>query len=66
MSNPISFVQECKNLGITYELLVEAHESVGKQATARMFNGKSKRGGGGFCSAASIENWIETFTPLEI
>ena len=32
-----------------------------KQSTARMFNGKSKRGGGGFCSAASIENWVETF-----
>ena len=61
MSNPKSFVQECKNIGITYELLIEAQESIGKQATARMFNGKSKRGGGGFCSAASIENWMETF-----
>ena len=40
---------------------MQAHETVGKQATARMFNGKSKRGGGGFCSAASIENWVETF-----
>jgi len=61
MSNPKSFVQDCKNIGITYELLLEAQESVGKQATARMFHGKSKRGGGGFCSAASIENWMETF-----
>ena len=61
MSNPKSFVQDCKRLGITYELLIEAHESIGKQSTARLFNGKSKRGGGGFCSAASIENWLETF-----
>ena len=61
MSNPKSFVQDCENLGITYDLLLEAQESVGKQATARMFKGKSKRGGGGFCSAASIENWLETF-----
>jgi len=61
MSNPKSFVNECRAVGVTYDLLVEAHESVGKQSTARMFNGKSKRGGGGFCSAASIENWMETF-----
>ena len=61
MSNPKSFVQDCKIVGITYELLLEAQESIGKQATARMFHGKSKRGGGGFCSAASIENWMETF-----
>lgn len=61
MSNPKSFVRECKTLSVTYDLLLEAHETVGKQATARMFNGKSKRGGGGFCSAASIENWVETF-----
>jgi predicted HTH domain antitoxin len=61
MSNPKSFVRECKTISVTYDLLLEAHETVGKQATARMFNGKSKRGGGGFCSAASIENWVETF-----
>jgi hypothetical protein len=61
MSNPKAFVQECKQLCITYELLIEANECIGKQATARMFKGKSKRGGGGFCSAASVENWIETF-----
>jgi len=61
MSNPKSFVQDCKRLGVTYELLIESQESLGKQSTARMFNGKSKRGGGGFCSAASIENWLETF-----
>jgi len=61
MSNPKAFVQECKQLCITYELLIEANECIGKQATARMFKGKSKRGGGGFCSAASVENWMETF-----
>lgn len=61
MSNPKSFVDDCKKCNVTYEYLLEAHECVGKQATARMFLGKSKRGGGGFVSAASIENWLETF-----
>lgn len=61
MSNPKSFVDDCKKCNVTYEYLLEAHECIGKQATARMFLGKSKRGGGGFMSAASIENWLETF-----
>ena len=61
MSNPKSFVDDCKKCNVTYQYLLEAHECVGKQATARMFLGKSKRGGGGFVSAASIENWLETF-----
>ena len=61
MSNPKAFVKECKKIGVTYDLLIEAQESLGKQATARLFVGKSKRGGGGFCSAISVENWIATF-----
>lgn len=61
MSNPKSFVTECEKVGVTYERLSEAQECIGKQATARMFHGKSKRGGGGFASAVSIENWMETF-----
>lgn len=61
MSNPKSFSRDCKILSVTYDLILEAHQTLGKQSTARMFNGKSKRGGGGFCSAASIENWVETF-----
>ena len=60
MSNPKAFVVECEKVGVTYDRLQEAHECLGKQATARMFYGKSKRGGGGFVSAISIENWMET------
>jgi hypothetical protein len=61
MSNPKLFVKDCEKSNVTLEYLLEAHECIGKQATARMFYGKSKRGGGGFASAASIENWMETF-----
>jgi hypothetical protein len=61
MGNPKAFVKECKKVGVTYELLIEAQESLTKQGTAKLFHGKAKRGGGGFCSSVSIENWIETF-----
>jgi len=61
MANPKAFVKDCKKIGVTFELLIEAQESLTKQGTAKLFNGKAKRGGGGFCSAVSIENWIETF-----
>lgn len=60
MSNPKLFTKECKDLNITYDYLIEAKECVGSQSLARMFAGKSKRGGGGFASAASVENWIVT------
>lgn len=60
MSNPQLFTKECKDLAITYDYLNEAKECIGSQSLARMFAGKSKRGGGGFVSAASVENWILT------
>jgi hypothetical protein len=60
MSNPQLFAKECKALNITYDYLNEAKECIGSQSLARMFAGKSKRGGGGFVSAASVENWIVT------
>ena len=63
MSNPQKFKQECYNIGITLNLLLEAQECLGKQATARMFYGKSKRGtkdNESYVSAASVECWIQT------
>ena len=60
MSNPHLFANECKDVNVTGDYLIEAKECIGTQALARMFSGKSKRGGGGFVSAASVENWIIT------
>lgn len=61
MSNPHAFVKEAKKVGVTYTLLQEAIKCLGEQATARMFAGKCKRGGGNTQSSASIKNWMATF-----
>jgi prophage antirepressor-like protein len=61
MSNPIEFCKEAKKLNIRYEYLIEAKECIGGQNLARMFIGKSLRGGGDSVSAATIETWINTF-----
>jgi hypothetical protein len=59
-TNPQAFQQECKDVNVTLELLLEAQYCVGKQQTARFFTGKCKRGGGTFVSSALIEDWIVT------
>jgi hypothetical protein len=59
-TNPHSFVQECKDVNVTLDLLLEAQFSVGKQQTARFFHGKCQRGGGISVSSALIEDWIVT------
>jgi hypothetical protein len=61
-TNPHAFANECKNVNVTLELLLESQLCVGKQHTARFFSGKCQRGGGGFVSSALIEDWIETLT----
>jgi len=58
MSNPKNFCHELLKLDIRYEYLIEARESINCTNLARMFVGKSSRGG---VSADSIETWIRTF-----
>ena len=58
MSNPKNFCQEAAKHGIIYEFLIEAKESINCTNLARMFMGKSSRGG---LSADTIETWIATF-----
>lgn len=61
MSNPQNFCKEANKLNIRYEFLIEAKKCIGEQSLARLFKGNSLRGGGGSISAATINNWIETF-----
>lgn len=58
MSNPKNFCQEAMANGITYEYLIEAKESINCTNLARMFIGKSSRGG---LSTDIIDTWIATF-----
>jgi hypothetical protein len=58
MSNPINFCQEAMKHGIRYEFLIEAKESINCTNLARLFIGKSSRGG---LSTDIIETWIATF-----
>ena len=58
MSNPKNFCEEAKNIGITYEYLINSKLSINTTNLARMFIGKSSRGG---VSADIIETWINTF-----
>ena len=58
MSNPKNFCQEAKKHGITYEYLIEGKESINCTNLARMFIGKSSRGG---LSTDIIDTWIATF-----
>lgn len=58
-ANPPMFVQEAHKKNIKYEYLMEAIECIGDQATARMFSGKSGRGG--VKSLSSVKVWINTF-----
>jgi len=61
MSNPKNFCEEAIKLNIRYEYLIEARECIGAQNLARMFYGKSSRGGGGAISASTMDTWLETF-----
>lgn len=58
MSNPKNFCKEATRHGITYEYLIEAKESINCTNLARLFIGKSSRGG---LSSDIIETWIATF-----
>ena len=58
MSNPKNFCEELTKLNIRYEHLIEARTSINCTNVARMFIGKSSRGG---VSADIIETWIRTF-----
>jgi hypothetical protein len=58
MSNPKNFCQEAAKHGIRYEYLIEAKESINCTNLARLFIGKSSRGG---LSSDIIETWIATF-----
>ncbi len=62
MSNPHSFVNEAGEEGITYETLLEAIECIGQLGVARMFNGKSARGGTeNTLAGGTIQKWMLTF-----
>ena len=58
MSNPKNFCEELTKLNIRYEHLVEARASINCTNLARMFIGKSSRGG---VAADIVETWIRTF-----
>ena len=65
MVNPQNFCKEAHKLNIRYEFLIEAKQCIGDQALARLFYGTSMRGCGGSISAATINNWIETFEYIQ-
>lgn len=61
LSNPQSFVKECRAKGIFYDVLLEAITCIGQQKVCEMFEGKSNRGGSNNVSAGTIQNWLATF-----
>jgi hypothetical protein len=60
LTNPHSFRKDCESIGVTYDLLIEAQECLGKQACSKLFKGKCMRGGGNVVSSALVEDWIFT------
>ena len=60
LSNHHSFYNECKDKGVTIDLLLEAQICLGKQATSKLFKGRAKRQGGYTISSIQVENWIHT------
>jgi len=60
LTNPQDFKRKCDDVGVTYDLLIEAQECLGKQACSKFFKGKSKRGGGSTTSSSMVEDWIYT------
>lgn len=60
LTNPHAFRNDCKNCGVTYDLLIEAQKCLGKQACSKLFKGKCARGGGNVASSSLIEDWLIT------
>lgn len=60
LSNPQAFKRECEDVGVTYDLLIEAQECLGKQACSKLFKGKCARGGGNVASSAMLDDWVYT------
>ena len=60
LSNPQAFKIKCNDVGVTYDLLFEAQQCLGKQGCSKLFSGKSKRGGGSNVSSAMVDDWIYT------
>jgi len=61
LSNPHSFVRECRQKGIRFEHLLEAVACMGQQKVCGLFEGRSARGGVGHISAGTLQNWLCTF-----
>jgi len=61
LSNPQSFVKECRAKGVFYDELLEAATCIGQQKVCEMFEGKSNRGGSNNISAGTLQNWLATF-----
>lgn len=60
LSNPQAFKRECETVGVTYDLLTEAQECLGKQSCSKLFKGKCARGGGSNASSAMVDDWVYT------
>lgn len=60
LKNHHAFFKECKEKGVTSNLLIEAQICLGKQSTSKLFKGRAKRQGGYTISSIQVENWIHT------
>ena len=40
LSNPQAFKIKCDDVGVTYDLLMEAQQCLGKQGCSKLFSGK--------------------------
>lgn len=60
LSNPQAFKIKCDDVGVTYDLLMEAQQCLGKQGCSKLFKGKSKRGGGSTASSSMVDDWVYT------
>jgi hypothetical protein len=60
LTNPQDFKRKCDDVGVSYDLLIEAQQCLGKQACSKFFKGKSKRGGGSTVSSSMVDDWVYT------
>lgn len=60
LSNPQDFKRKCDDVCVTYDLLIEAQQCLGKQGCSKLFSGKSKRGGGSNVSSSMVDDWVYT------
>ena len=60
LSNPQAFKIKCDDVCVTYDLLIEAQQCLGKQGCSKLFSGKSKRGGGSNVSSSMVDDWVYT------